>query len=201
MKKKYINLIVNREDYQKYEEYFFIFRKIVFVLFGIFFIISFYFFLSIRSLNKKIEILNLEKTTILRFINQNTEKYAKLNYLKGKYIDLKNFLKDDANSSFYYSILNDALKESSESAIIKEFNINKNREVDFKIGFSNFSELRSFFKFIESDIFLKNFEKIFLKNFTVIGKTEEREENYELSFYGKFLPYEKILKNNYETEN
>lgn len=202
MKKRRINLIINREDYQKYEEYFLLLKKIVYGLFLIFFLVFLYFFILIKNLDKKINILSLEKTNALKIINKNTNKYVKNNYLKLKYTDLKNFLKDDASSSFYYSLLNNALKESSESATIKEFNINKNRDVDFTIAFSSFSDLRNFFQFIESEKFLKNFEKIFLKNFLVIGKTENKEENYELSFYGRFLPYEKILKNNnYEIEN
>ncbi|MCS6956395.1 MAG: hypothetical protein NZM02_00915 [Patescibacteria group bacterium] len=202
MKKKSINLIINREDYQKYEDFFLVFKKIVFGLFFLFFIILFYFLIIINSLNKKIELLNLEKISVLKIINENTEKYVKLNYLKTKYFDLKNFLKEDSNSSPYYSLLSNALAESSESAIIKEFNINNKREVDFTIGFSDFLSLRNFFQFIESDVFLKNFENISLKNFLVIGATENEKENYELSFYGKFLPYEKIIKNNnYQPEN
>lgn len=201
MKKRKINLIINREDYQKYQEYFILLRKIVIGLFLIFFLTFFYFLISVKNLDNKINDLKLEKTTLLKIINQNIDKYAKINYLKLKYFDLKDFLKDDAGSFFYYELLNNALKESSESAIIKEFNINKQRDINFTISFSNFSSLKNFFQFIESEKFLKNFEEIFLKNFLVIGKTENKEENYELSFYGRFLPYEKILKNNNETKN
>lgn len=196
IKKRRINLIINRQDYNIYEEYFFLLRKIVFVLFFLFFILFFYFVFSINKLNDELKILNSEKTNLLKIINQNAEKYAKFNYLKLKYYDLKTFLKDDASSSYYYSLLKEALNESSESAMIKEFIINKNRDFEFTIGFLSFSDLRNFFKFIESENFLKNFEKIFLKNFAVIGKNETKEENYELSFYGRFLPYEVLLKKN-----
>ncbi|MCX7956069.1 MAG: hypothetical protein N2593_03145 [Patescibacteria group bacterium] len=196
MRKKTINLIINREDYQKYENFFILFKKIVFVFFIIFIIVFFYFFIRLINLNKQIKDYNSEKINLLKIINENTEKFVKINYLRSKYYDFKNFIKEDSNSYFYYSLLNDALTKSSESANIKEFNIDKNRNVDFTIAFNDFESLRDFFQFIESDIFLKNFEKIFLKNFLVIGATENRSENYQLSFYGKFFPYEKILNNN-----
>ncbi|GAB4219120.1 MAG: hypothetical protein Fur009_3650 [Candidatus Microgenomates bacterium] len=190
--KKQINLLTNREDYQKYEELFLYFRKSTYIFLIFFFIILIYFLITISNQNKKINLLNLEKTSLLKTINLNAEKYAKLNYLNKKYIDLENFLKNDANSSFYYSILNNSLKDSSEAALIKNFVIDKDRKFEVTIAFNDFSSLRNFFQFIENEKFLKYFEKIFLKNFTIIGTTLDKKENYELSFYGIFLPYKKF---------
>ena len=70
--------------------------------------------------------------------------------------------------------------------MIKSFSIDKSRDASFTIGFANFSELNSFFKFIESDVFLKNFEAVTLKSFSVVGAQEEATENYEISFAGRF---------------
>ena len=115
----------------------------------------------------------------------------KLFYLQKKYSDLKTYLSDDAASLPYYSLLASALKESSESSTIKSFVIDKSRAASFTIAFNSFPELNSFFKFIESDIFLGNFESITLKSFTVVGAQETASVNYEISFSGKFIPIEK----------
>lgn len=201
MRKKRINLIINREDYRKYEEIFYYLRNGVYLILFIFFIILIYFLITISNLNKKIEYLTLEKTSILKIISANTDKYAKLNYLRKKYFDLISFLKEDASSSQYYSLLNNSLQDSSQSAKIKTFIVDKNRNFEFTVVFSDFSSMRNFFQFLETEKFLKNFEKIFLKNFYIIGATVDRGENYELSFYGVFMPYEKLINNYYENKD
>jgi len=203
MKKKGINLIVNREDYHKIETVFSYLKLSIIVLFVLFLVISSYFLISLKKKDNQLRIINLEKQSVLRLINENSQKFAQLNYLRQKYQLLKTYIKDDANSSPYYSLLNEALKDASNSAQIKEFNIDKNRQVDFTIAFSDFPSLRNFFKVIESQKFLKNFESIYLKSFNVIGATIDRKENYELSFYGKFIPISKItqIQNETETKN
>ncbi len=187
MKKKKINLIINREDYQKYENYFVILKKTIIGLVIVFFALFITFFLVIGKLNDEEDKLNLRKKTLLEILQQKTSDEAKISYIEKKYQDLNNFLNEDAYSSPYYSLLNTALRESTESASLKSFNINKDREVNFTIAFSDFTQLRNFFRFIESEVFLKNFETISLKSFSVIGATIDTKENYELSFVGKFV--------------
>ncbi len=188
MKKTKINLIINREDYQKYENYFALLRNFIIGLTVVFFALFFTFFFILSNLGGKEDQLNLRKKTLLQILRQQTNDEAKINYIEKKYDDLNTYLKDDAYSSPYYSLLNSALTESTESASLKSFNINKDREVNFTITFSDFNQLRDFFRFIESEAFLKNFEAISLKSFSVIGATLDTKENYELSFTGKFFP-------------
>ena len=52
-----------------------------------------------------------------------------------------------------------------------------------------------FLKFAESEKFLNNFESISLKNLDIVGN-KEKNENYELSFSGKFVPVKPNI--NYE---
>lgn len=145
------------------------------------------FFIIIKNRTSQEENLELKKKTLLEYLKQKTSDTAKINYIEKKYRDLNVFLKDDAYSSPYYSLLNSAITESSESANLKSFSINKNREVAFTIAFSDFSQLRNFFKFIESKTFLDKFESISLKSLTLFGATEIQKENYELNFAGKFI--------------
>lgn len=187
MKKSKINLIVSREDYQKYENYFLYFRIGVFVLLIFFIIALMVLLITIRNKSEIRSQLTQKKKLILQNLQQKILDEAKINYIEKKYQDLTLFLKDDANSSPYYALLNSAIQQSSESASLKSFSINKNREVNFTISFSDFTQLRDFFKLIESPNFLGNFEKISLKSFSVIGATDIQKENYQLSFIGKFI--------------
>lgn len=195
MKKTKINLIINREDYQKYEKYFYWLKIATYGLFGLFLIIFIIFFVLIKVDSNKNDQLILQKANLLKALNEKQENEAKIFYLQNKYNDLKDFLKDDAFSSSYYGLLNQALKQSSESSILKSFAINKDRQVNFSISFQEFPELINFFKFIESEVFLKNFETITLKNFTIIGN-DNQKENYELSFSGVFVKIKQDIINN-----
>lgn len=200
MKKTRINLIVNREDYQKYEKYFRYLRISLIALAVIFFVTFFTFFTIIKNKSDNKERLELKKRTLLEYLKQRTNDSAKVNYIEKKYHDLSVFLEDDAYSSPYYSLLNSALNESSESAKLKSFTIDKDRAVDFTIKFTDINQLRSFFKFIESQNFLDKFESISLKSLSIYGATDVQEENYELSFTGKFIPLDKITEQN-ENQN
>lgn len=187
MKKTSINLIINREDYKKYENYF-VYLKIVLTIFTIFFFILFIIlFTIIKTKSDKESNLLLQKESLINILKDKTSDEVKINYIEKKYQSLNTYLKDDAFSSPYYALLSSALQESSEAAKLKTFEINKDRDVVFTIAFTDFSELMSFFRFIESKIFLENFETISLRSFSVIGATELQQENYELSFNGRFV--------------
>lgn len=187
MKKTRINLLVNREDYQKYENFFERLKLMVTILTFFLFIVFIFFYLTIRKKFNSFEQMNLQKKTYLQLLTDRRPDEAKINYIQKKYIDLKTFLKDDASSTPYYQLLSDAIKNSSQTASLKSFEVNKDREASFTVIFSNFEKLMDFLKFAESKEFINNFESISLKNFVVIGN-EDKNESYELSFSGKFVP-------------
>lgn len=196
MKKNRINLLVSREDYQKYESFFEQLKLSAAVLTVILFIFFISVYLVLRNKFSLYENMNLQKKTYLQLLSERRGDEAKINYIQKKYLDMKTFLKDDAASAPYFQLLSDAIKDSSESASLKSFEINKDRMASFTISFSAFDELMNFLKFAESQTFIKNFENISLNSFVVLGK----KESYELSFSGKFIqikldinnePYEK----------
>ena len=184
MRKTKINLIINREDYQKYEKYFYWLKIATYGLFSLFIFIFIVFFILIKINSDNNDRLISQKSSLLKALAEKKGDEAKIFYLQKKYEDLNIFLKDDAFSSLYYGLLSEALKQSSESSILKSFDINKNRQVEFSISFEQFTELMSFFKFIESEIFLKNFETISLKSFTIIGDKDKKENYEERAFEG-----------------
>lgn len=187
MKKTRINLLVNREDYQKYENFFERLKLSAAVLTLILFVVFISFYLTIRKKFNTFEQMNLQKKTYLQLLTERRPDEAKINYIQKKYLDLKTFLKDDASSTPYYQLLSDAIKNSSQTASLKSFEVNKDREASFTVIFSNFEKLMDFLKFAESKEFINNFENISLKNFVVIGN-DQKTESYELSFSGKFVP-------------
>ena len=196
MKKNRINLLISREDYRKFENYFEWLKLSVTLLTVILFVIFISFYLVLRNKFNIYEKMNLQKKTYLQQLTERKDDEAKINYIQKKYTDFKTFLKEDASSLPYYQLLSDAIKNSSESATLKSFQVNKDRESSFTITFTVFDTLRDFLKTAESQTFIKNFENITLKNFVVIGD-KEKNENYELSFSGKFIP----IKLNLNSEN
>ncbi len=149
-----------------------------------------FFLMSFVKQNKKISELTNQKQSYLQLLKNKEDDEAKLLYIQEKYRSLETFLKDDANSLPYYNLLNTALSRSSESASLKSFLIEKNREAIFTVTFADINNLLSFFRFIESEEFLKNFEWVSLKSYTAVGDSKTKE-NYELAFTGKFIQLEK----------
>lgn len=198
MKKTSINLIINREDYQKYENIFVYLKIALSILTVIFFILFLILFLVIKNKNDQENNLILQKESLANLLKDKTSDEVKINYIEKKYQKLKTYLSEDAFTSPYYALLSSALQESSEAAKLKTFQINKDRDVVFTISFTDFGQLMSFFKFIESKTFLENFETISLQSFSVIGATEIQQENYELSFKGRFVS---LNKNYFKNED
>ncbi len=193
MKKNRINLLVSREDYRKYESFFEQLKLLAAVLTVILFVIFISIYLVLRNKFSFYENMNLQKKTYLQLLSERRGDEAKINYIQKKYLDLKTFLKDDASTTPYYQLLSDAIKDSSQSASLKSFEVNKDRMASFTIVFSTFNKLMDFLKFAESQTFIKNFENISLKNFVVMGD-KEKKESYELSFSGKFIPFKLDLQ-------
>ncbi len=188
MRKSKINLLVNREDYRRYEKYFY-WTRIIAAAAVVLFILSasFLFFISFRD-NSQINNILATKQSLLISSQGHESTEAKLIYVENKYQDLKDFMKNDAYSLPYYNLLSTAIETSTETASLKSFVIGKNRDVTFAVSFSNFNELMNFFRFVESEKFLKNFENITLKSFTAVGGDENKKSSYDLNFTGKFIP-------------
>src|SRR3989344_9692216 len=169
MKKNRINLLINREEYQKYENFFKQLKLSAAVLAIILLIIFLSFFLVLRNKRNLYDNMNLQKQTYLQLLTERISDEAKINSIQKKYLDLETFLKDDASSAPYYQLLSEAIGVSSQSATLQSFEVNKDRKVSFTIAFANFDNLMDFLKFAESPAFIKNFKNISLNDFVVAG--------------------------------
>ncbi len=191
MKKNRINLIINRADYNKYQSYF-NYLKIILILISI---ITFIFLIiTLAILQKQIKIsneLNLRKSNLIKLLTDKNTEEIKIKFLEKKYQLLNQYLKEDSFSSPYYQLLLNNLSLASTEPKLKFFKINKKRETEFIISFSNFNDLKEFFKFAESDIFINNFEKLSLKSFNINNESKIKED-YELSFKGIFKNINKL---------
>jgi hypothetical protein len=186
MKNTKINLLTYKANYQNLEKYFAYFRYSVIGLSIIFFGVVLYFLASALTLNGKISNLESRKANFLQALIDKKENEAKILFIQKKYQAMEKFLEDDAKFSPYYNLLVSTLSSSTESARLKSFQIDKERNIDFWVTFNNFREMAGFFEFVESEKFLSNFEKLSLKSFNTVSD-KKQQENYELSFYGKFI--------------
>lgn len=194
MKKTKINLLISQENYQKVEKYFQYLRYAVFILFIIFFVLVSLFLIMRISQNNQINQLQVQKRALLEIVKSKSSDEAKISYIQKKYQSVKEFLKDDAYSLPYYNLLNSAISSSTQPAALKSFQIAKSREVTFTISYNDLGDLLNFLKFVESEKFLKNFEKLSFKSFTAIGDINVSKANYDLSFVGKFIPIKSGLE-------
>lgn len=193
MKKTRINLLTSKQDYYRLESYFDIFRKfLVLYCIALFLIISGlagFRIYQASQLNKLYD----TKTQILSQLSSRKSDEVKLIKLSKKLNSYREFIKDDAQFIPYYELLLTTLRQSSQSATLTEFNIDKSRGMNFKLQFSNFEEMVNTFEFIESPDFTRSFDRLDMKDF--IGRGDAEEANrYELSFEGSFKPIN-------ETEN
>ena len=152
MKRSKINLIIDRDNYQKYEKFFYYFKLFFYCLMIVFFLTFFIFFFLINKKNQTTNQLNQRKKALLEVLKEKQGDEVKMYYIQQKYNDLVDFYKEDVFTLTYYQLLTQALKQSSEEATLKSFDISKNRDVSFIISFSDFPRMMSFFKFIESSM-------------------------------------------------
>lgn len=222
MKKTKINLLSSRVDYQKIEKYFFYVRVAAIASCVVFFGVFLYMFLRLNNQNSRLQTLLEQKKSYLEQLQDKKDIEAQLLYIERKYDVIKEFKKDDVEALPYFNLLINALSQSTSSSTnasapavpvaslsgnlasisaqvetsakgtLKDFFIDKGRSVEFKVVFNDFPSLIDFTKLVESEKFLKNFEWLSLKSFSLGGlsSTEPgaaKKENYELSLNGKFI--------------
>lgn len=183
MKKKRINLLQNRYDYYALERIFKWLKTGVIVYAVLFIAMSFG--ALVFYLYKNRELSRLENQQKLLLLSSDSQKNdeAKLLILSRKLSYYKEFIKDDAQFVPYYNLLLEALKTSSQSGTLSEFDIDKKHEVHFTVRYSSFEEMTQSFAFIESERFLQNFKTLSMSNFFGTSSTQTK---YELSFKGEF---------------
>ncbi len=186
MKKTRINLLSSKQDYYKIESYFGLFRSFLLVYSVVLFLIvgGLGIFLIIQSFQLG-SARNQKKSILNQLANYKTDE-VKLIRLSKKLNAYHGYMKDDARFIPYYELLVSTLQESSQSATLKDFTIDKSRSMQFKLAFNSFDEMSRSFQFIESDSFKQNFESLDLVDFIGKGTKETEGSRYELSFKGIF---------------
>ncbi len=184
MKRTRINLLVNKRDYGKIDRYFRTLRIFVlsFTVALFLFVVSFLYLHFTQTLRLQ-SLIETQKDNLSLFEEQKANE-VKLVYAANKINTLDRFLLEDANFYPYYDLLLGELnRNSSESAQVSSFAIDKDRHFELILSFSSFDQMISSFKLIESPDFLRNFERISLVNFQTDVETST---GYQLSFDGRF---------------
>lgn len=185
MKITKINLLINTDDYKLKAKYFRILHQttLIYTIVVVVAIISFLVLNTIVSV--KVNALNAEKTKYLGTIQQESADEAKLIYITKKMNGVDIFLADDVKFEPYYNLLVNSLGESTESAKLESFKLDKTHKVDFVVRFTNFSDMVKFLSFVESDDFVKSFQELSLQNFTS-GNSKKEGDSFRLTFKGIF---------------
>ncbi len=181
MKRTKINLLINKRDYGKVTAYFKYLRisVLTYTILLLLFVVTFLWLHY--SQTKKLQSL-IDNQENLGQIAKQKEQEVKLIYAGNKVKALEKFLLEDANFYPYYELLIATLNQSAAAAQLSSLTIDKARSFEFSLTFSTFEQMISSFRLIESQNFLRNFETLSLVDFRS-GKTDE---NYQLSFEGKF---------------
>lgn len=183
MKKKGINLLVDTYNYRKTELFFLRLRIAVLAYGCILLILAFAAFLKNVQENRQLESLQNEKAKLLESLTQKADIEVQVNLLNKKAEYVEKFLKNDAHFLPYYNLLAGTFKESSASSSIDSFQIDRNRNTEFKVLFPSLDQLMIFFKLVEEDTFLKKFKNLTMNGFSAASTGLK---NYELSFQGTF---------------
>jgi len=144
-------------------------------------------FLIFRSTQLEIQYdaLVSKKEKYLKLLILDKETEAKIRYFKGKQAQVNTFLLNDVRFVPYYQVLSSSLNQASNAAILDSVVIDKNRETQFVVQFQKYDEMLSFLKYVESEVFLKNFLSLSLMNFN-LSTGQALDRNYQLTMKGVF---------------
>lgn len=187
MKKTRINLLISKQDYNRIDGYFKLFRTflVAFCLL-LLFVISGLAGYRIYLTTLMDKLTQTKKAVYSQLENRKTDE-VKLMRLSSKLASYQKFIKEDVHFIPYYELLISTFEQSSQSATLREFNIDKSRAMNFNLSFNSFDEMLNTFKFIESSNFAANFEKLDMVNFVGTGGSAQGAV-YQLSFEGTFKP-------------
>lgn len=120
MKQTKINLLVNKQDYQKVEKYFYVIRYITFFFIIIFALSLGYVFIQLRNQNNSLNELSNKKKALLESLANKEEDEAKIIFINNKYNTLKKFEEEDVKGLPYYNLLITALSQNSSDEDISQ---------------------------------------------------------------------------------
>ena len=163
-------------------------------LFGIVFFVLFVFvvFQTIVLHNESGDLIK-KKQLYLSLLAEQKDIEANTRFFKGKLTQMGKFEADDARFVPYYNVLLNAIGSSSQSAVLDTVDIDKNRKTSFVVKFKDYEGMISFLKYVESDLFLKNFDELSMASLNLsreIASTNrvntQLNKSYQLQFQGKF---------------
>jgi len=181
MKKKRINLFGSRVEYLQIEKKFYYVRIASFVLFFVFLFIFFLTNLILLVDKKQFDALFVQKKILLENQQANINEEAKIRLIFNKHQEIQSYLENDARFLPYYQLLISTLKTATPEPSLLFFKIDKEKNAEFTLGFTDINQMVKFLNFIEDENFINNFESLVLNSFSFT------QSKTELSFKGKFV--------------
>ena len=125
-----------------------------------------------------------ERDELSTIINAVSSKEKKVTELLQKKELLKTYLKDDAQFLPYFTLLKEILAPLNAEKNLQSFSVDKNQLADFTLQFATVDEVEQFLAYMETEVFLKNFTSVQLKDFSIspgVGNSA-----IDLRFQGQF---------------
>ncbi len=187
MKTKKINLLSQHRNYLLYQNYFLMFKKIVYLLTGLFFVFLITSLIFIATKKKQMDVLIQKEQNLQTFIKNNFPLEENFKNFNNLFSQLKENLNKDVNFYPYYNLINDSLKISTNPPVIESLKIDQNKKVNFTLSFNNMTHLIEFLDYVEKETFLTNFINLKLESFSVESQSLlNTSTSYKLSFVGQF---------------
>ncbi|MEK7070387.1 MAG: hypothetical protein AAB966_01130 [Patescibacteria group bacterium] len=189
MKRTKLNLLGAREQSRKLDQYSSWLRlsllgiTVTFALFVLSFAV-----INVFQSNRRTQ-LQRTKNQLISELSAKRENESKLIRLSNKLSSYNEFQKDDARFLPYFNLLQETLKEGSQSGVLSGFKVTKDRDVEFEIQFEDVDAMLNSFRFIETDEFLSKFDTLSLSNFSRVLRSlaGESETSIRLTFKGQFI--------------
>lgn len=190
MKQKKINLSVFNNDYKKTLQFFKFLRIFTFIFSISVSAVFIFFFILNAGVLRQIDALTVEKNSLLSSSPSEKKNEAEILYVTQKLSLLDQYLKADTNSVYYFNLLSERLKDSSNSAVLESFTLDKNHSTLFKVLFTSREATLNYLRYIETEDFLQHFSSLSLTNIATVSEenssSNSARTNYRLSFTGTF---------------
>lgn len=185
--KRRLNLFAQRTSSKKVLSYYVIARRASLIFFGILVLIvsilggSFFYF------NNQLKKIESDTVTYKRYILGNETFSRQIQEFVFKYKILRSYLKDDARSYEYYTVLLDLLNRTAASEILTSFSVDKTQNTEFTLQFSSYDDAILFVEELESPMIFEVFSTIKLDG---LDLSPQATDDYQLSLSGTFIPLE-----------
>lgn len=181
--KRRLNLFTQRSGSRQIVSYYGLIRKISLIVSGIGFVVLIAVGFAYYYLTNEKKTVDADSSSYSRYILLNESFSKQIQQFVFKYNTLQSYLKEDADSYYYYEKMSGIFDKTNASEQLETFAVNNSREAEITIKFSDYNDALSFIEDLETSLFSDNFEQIAIAGFSVV---QQNQEGYQLTLDGVF---------------